>query len=266
MGCEEIRANLADHLAGTLSPAVADDVAAHLRTCSACAAEAAAFGDTWQALGTLETERPDSPAMRARFDAMLAGYQEGVTPADTRGRVLSWPRPMHYAAWAAAVAALLILGVAIGRQTAPPAGIDPQIASLREELRDMREMVTLSLLQQQSASERLRGVSYADSIDRPGDELTRVLLDALMHDPNDNVRLRTVEALKRLADLEAVRRGAAEALSRQTSPLVQIELIDFVVETNSREAADALRRLATDPMAHEQVRARAEQGLARLGA
>jgi hypothetical protein len=267
MDCEEIRTHLADHLSGTLPPHLADAVAGHLRTCAACAAEMDGVEDTWQALGTMPAERPDSAAMRARFRAMLDGYEEGARPADTHRRPLrALSAPARYAVWMSAAAALLVVGVAIGRQTIPPPpATDPQIAELRSELRDMREMVTLSLLQQQSASERLRGVTWTDRIDQPGTALTRALLDALMHDPNDTVRLRTVDALKRFADHETVRHGAVEALPQQTSPLVQVALIDFIVEMNSREAADALRRLSRDPMVHEQVRARAEQGLARLG-
>lgn len=267
MDCEAIRTHLADHLTGTLPPHVADDVTGHLRTCAACAAEMDGLEDTWQALGTIPAERPDSPAMRARFRAMLDGYEQGVRPVDNHSRApRAWAPPLRYAAWMSTAAALLVIGIAVGRQTMPPPpAADQQIAELRAELRDMREMVTLSLLQQQSASERLRGVTWTDRIEQPGNEVTGALLDALMHDPNDNVRLRTVDALRRLADHEAVRRGTVEALSRQTSPLVQVALIDFVVEMNGREAADALRRLSEDPMVHEEVRARAEQGLARLG-
>ena len=266
MDCEEIRTHLADHLNATLPPHVAEDVADHLRSCAACAAEVEALEDTWQALGTIAAERPDSAAMRARFRAMLAGYEEGARPADTRIRARVLRAPVRYAAWMSAAAALVVLGIAVGRRTAePPPAPDQQIVALRDELRDMREIVTLSLLQQQSASDRLRGVTWTDRIDQPGIELTRALLDALIHDPNDNVRLRTVDALKRFADHETVRRGAVEALPQQTSPLVQMALIDFIVDMNSREAADALRRLSMDPMVHEQVRTRAEQGLARLG-
>ena len=137
---------------------------------------------------------------------------------------------------------------------------------MREELRDMRQIVTLSLLQQQSASERLKGVSYTSQIEQPGDAVTVALLDALMHDPNDNVRLCTVDALRRFADHAPVRRGAIDALSRQTSPLVQMALIEFVLEVGGRDAAEALRRLSTDPMVDEVVRARAMSGLTQLGA
>jgi hypothetical protein len=268
MGCEEIRPHLADHLTGLLPPPLAEEVTSHLRACPACTAEVEALEDTWQTLAAIPAERPDSAAMRARFQAMLDGYQEGAIPSHAGPRVLrGWPVPARYALWMSTAAALLILGAALGRQSAPqPPATDPQIAALRDELRDMREMVTLSLLQQPSASERLKGVTWTRQIDRPGNEIILALLETLMHDPNDNVRLRTIDVLEQLADSDAVRRGAIDALPRQTSPLVQVALIDFVVSTGDRGAADALRRLSMDPMVTEAVRARAGEGLARLGA
>ncbi len=165
----------------------------------------------------------------------------------------------------AAAAAVLVLGVIIGRQTAPPPAVDPQLAMLREELRDMRQMVTLSLLQQQSASERLKGVSFTTQIEQPGSEVTLALLDTLIHDPNVSVRLATIDALKRFAARDNVRLGMIEALARQTSPLVQIALIDFLVDTNGRDAADTLRRLSSDPMVDQAVRGRATEALQQIG-
>jgi hypothetical protein len=167
-------------------------------------------------------------------------------------------------AWAlAGVAAALVLGVAAGRQVAPPAPTtEPSdLQVLRNEVTDLRQMVSLSLLQQQSASERLKGVAWAAQLDSNDDTVVTALLDALSNDPNVNVRLASVDALKRFAAQEAVRRGAVTALEQQTSPLVQIALIDFVVEAGLRDADGTLRRLAGNDMVHEAVRARAEQGL-----
>ena len=260
MECEVAQAHLPDYLARTLTAPVAADVDAHVRACAACAAEYAAIGETWQRLRAIPAAEPDTASMRSRFDAGLQEYM-----LEHRSRQATHRGVAYYALQLAAAAALVVLGVMIGRQSAPAPVQDPQLAALRDELRDMREMVAVSLLQQQSATERLKGVSWSNQIDQPGMTVTSALLDVLMHDPNVNVRVSAIDALKRLAEREDVRHGALEALPRQTSPLVQVALIDFVVETNGREAAGALRRIADDPMANDMVRMRARRGLEQLG-
>lgn len=280
MECRDISPHLADYLAGTLPDAELAAIRAHLGGCAGCRDEVEALDDTWQQLGTIAAERADSTAMRARFDAAVAGFEEGAGSA--RGRVVRpaagrWWRPQF--ASAAAAAALLVAGVGIGRMTvtgvaammpggSPPATAattDAQLAALRDELGEMRQMVTLSLLQQQSASERLRGVTFTSQIAQPGAAVVTALLDALADDPNANVRLASIDALRRFADREVVRQGALAAFARQTSPLVQIALIDFVVEASGSESAATLRRLSADTMLDPAVRARAAAGLGQLG-
>jgi hypothetical protein len=258
MRCEDVQAHLPDHLAGALLAPAADEVDEHLRTCPACAAEFETAADTWQQLAAIPGPRADSRAMRARFEAMLQQHQ-------STGSARPRPPFRHHALQFAAAAALVVVGIAIGRETAPAPAADPQLGEMRAELRAMRHMVTLSLLQQQSASERLKGVTYTGQIERPGTDVVAALLDTLKYDPNTNVRLASIDALKRFADDETVRRGAVESLPAQTSPLVQIALIDFAVELNDRGAVDTLRRLSADPMADEAVRARAAQGVQQLG-
>ena len=138
------------------------------------------------------------------------------------------------------------------------------LAELRGELRGMREMLTLSLIQQQSATERLRGVSGSAQIDMPGNEILAALLDTLMHDPNVNVRLACVDALRKFSTQDQVRRGTIQALGEASFPLVQIALIDYMVETKDKSAVDALRRLSEDAMVNEAVRGRAIWGLQQL--
>jgi hypothetical protein len=105
-----------------------------------------------------------------------------------------------------------------------------QAAEVRSELREIQ--FTLSLLQQQSATERLRGVSWTSQIDQPGNEVVSALLDTLLHDPNVNVRLAAVDALRRVSDRPDVRLGTRQAVTdRAASPLLQVAVIDFMVET-----------------------------------
>ena len=271
MRCEDISAHVADHLAGTLEPSLAEDVAAHLRDCAACVHHVESLDETWQILGAPVGEQPDSAAMRARFAATLEGYRAGsaARPAAAGQYVHTMaPRAVRWRAYGvpvAAAAAVLIIGVAVGRQTVRSSPADPQIGELRAELRDMRQMVTLSLLQQPSASERLKGVAWTGDLQQPNNEVVQALLDTLMHDPNVNVRLATIDALRRLAASETVRRGAIDALPQQTAALVQLALIDFLAEINGREAVDALRRVMMDSTLNDAVRARAQSHLRQIG-
>ena len=260
MRCEDAKTHFADHLGRALPASTAEEVDEHLRTCGPCADEFNAIDSTWQQLGLIPGPPADSAAMRRRFQATLEEYKQGV---DRLVGVRA--RTKQYGLQFVAAAALVVFGVLIGRESVPVPAQDAGIAEMRAELRDMREMVTLSLLQQQSASERLKGITWTSQIEQPGNDVTAALLDTLMHDPNVNVRLASVDALKRLAERETVRRGAIEALPQERSPLVQIALIDFVIEVNGREAAEVLRQLAGDPMLDEAVRARVARGLAQLG-
>lgn len=169
---------------------------------------------------------------------------------------------------AAAAAILVVAGIQVGRQMSQPAPTltAPDVTALRDEVRDLRQMVTLSLMQQQSVTERLKGVSWSSQLDQPGNEVVAALIDTLMRDANVNVRLASIDALKRFAERDAVRSATVRALDTQTSPLVQMALIDFVVETQDREALESLRRLSQNKEANEAVRARAAWGIDHLEA
>jgi hypothetical protein len=277
MECEEVRNRLADHLKAELADLEATtrvELLEHLATCAACRAEAEEAEDVWARLGEIPGNRMDQVAMRARFDEMLEVYQHGLRDerlATDNQRPLAiawWPRrPILQATFAAA---LLVVGVLAGGvfdrllpKPTPVPGAD--LTELRRELKDVREMLTLSLMQQQSATERLRGVSWSNDIDQPGSAIVSALLDTLLHDPNVNVRLAAVDALRRFSGQDSVRKGTAQALADASSPLLQVAIIDFMVETKDTGAAGTLRRLSQDAMVNEAVRGRAVQGLERLG-
>jgi hypothetical protein len=219
----------------------------------------------WQLLDRVPADRPDSRAMRARFDMLLAESEREHRRA-ARSAARRWFAPWVQPLVATCAALLLVaVGIQIGRGLQPGRPVSPpEVRELSREVRDLRQMVTLSLLQQQSASERLKGVSWSNQLDRPGDEVVTALIDTLMHDTNVNVRLASIDALKRFAERDVVRRAAVEALDTQKSPLVQMALIDFVVETQDHGALGALRRLSGDAQVNEAVRARAMWGIDQL--
>ena len=128
----------------------------------------------------------------------------------------------------------------------------------------MRQMVALSLMQQQSASERLKGVNWSYQLQQPDREVLTALLDTLMHDPNVNVRLAAIDALRQFGGQPVVRSGVVEALGRQDSPMVQVALIDLVVDLKEKESVDTLRKLIQNEKLNEAVRTRAQKGLQEL--
>jgi putative zinc finger protein/HEAT repeat protein len=320
MRCEDTSAKLADYLGGTLSDAERQALESHAASCPTCREEIEGAREMWQRLGRMRSSAPDTHAMRARFDAMMADAvreqevaSEGAAsastagaavdvvdaraprfagesaapgeppqnpatalrsaPPPTRGRASRWMRrhrAMRPLLQAAAAAILVVVGIQAGRQMSTPApavtATAPDVIALRDEVRDLRQMVTLSLMQQQSVTERLKGVSWSNQLDQPGNEVVSALIDTLMHDANVNVRLASIDALKRFATREVVRSAAVQALDTQNSPLVQMALIDFVVETQDREALDTLRKLSRDDQANEAVRVRASWGIDHLEA
>ena len=221
--------------------------------------------EIWNLLGDIPSEPANSAAMRNRFDAALA--EELAATGSRRGSRTPRSTWQYIAPWAltAAAVAVLGIGIVIGRGMNQPTQLDPSIAAIRQELRETRQMVALSLLQQQSASERLKGVSWTGQIEMPGNEVVAALVDTLIHDANVNVRLASIDALRRFADQQNVRRATVDALGNQDSPLVQVALIDFIVEINGREAVPQLRRLSEDLMVNQAVRERAKWSLQQIG-
>ena len=257
MHCEAARDRLVDGLIGA-SPEETAAVRQHLAECANCREESAALSDLWASLGSIDEGRLDATStrrMRARLDAMLESDDGAHRSAREARRGLG----------AAAAVALLAIGLAFGRYSVTPASSSPELDAMREELQDLRHMVTLTLMQQQSATDRLKGVSWSGQIDAPRNDIVQALLDALANDPNVNVRLASLDALERFADRDVVRRAAIDAVETQMSPLVQIALIDFIVKTGERGSLDTLKRIANDPQVHEAVRARATWGVRVLG-
>jgi hypothetical protein len=167
-------------------------------------------------------------------------------------------------------AAVLILagGFAVGRAwpNAAHEQARSDVSELRGELRGMREMVAMTLLQQDSAIGRLQGVSWSHQLERPSDQVLATLLDTLRHDPNVNVRLASIDALRAFAAQDSVRTGLVEALGTKvaTSPMVQIALIDALTDLRERRSVGALRTIADDQKQNEAVRQRARRGIQQL--
>src|SRR5437870_10618467 len=123
-----------------------------------------------------------------------------------------------------------------------PARGNPELAQLEKQVENLRQLVTLSLLQEQSPSARLRGVTYSYQVTQPDPQVEQELLHTVNHDSNVNVRLSAVDAIAKFAKSPEVRRALVDSIPVQDSPLVQGALIDLLVQLNDKDAVPALRK------------------------
>jgi hypothetical protein len=258
MTCAELKLLMADYWSEMLPDAARLAFEEHLGGCEVCHDEARRLGAMWRDMGSLPFDSPGDE-MRARFDQALAGYRDGAALA--RASRFPWKRLQ---ALAAAVV-LLAAGVGIGygwRSSQTQTG--GEIGQLRAEVSTMRQLVTLSLLQQSSASERLRGVSWAYQVEPSDTQVPSALLSAVNHDPSVNVRLAAVDALRPFAGSAVVNAAMIQALPRETAPIVQMALIELMADLKEKQAARALERIASDDSAEAAVRERAQWALEQL--
>ncbi len=216
----------------------------------------------WEALARLPEEEP-GPGLRRRFYRMLeeetaaaAAERHPARSGGWRRRLLAFltpPRPAFAGGlqWALpALAVGVLLGAFLpGRGAAPP---QTDVTALRREVGSLSRLVALSLLEQDSASERLKGVSYGREVGPSDPRVLDALLAAVADDPNDNVRLAAIDALAGVAGRPGVQQQLIAGFPRQESPLVQIALVDLLAE--ARGARPRLQRLVDDPQVDPTVR------------
>jgi hypothetical protein len=267
MTCQEFANLFPDYLQKSLSGEKLSAVSAHLEQCPECRETNA----LWAKLGSLPNEQPPA-ILKTRFDAMLNAYQEGRWEHDRlkseqRKFSAGWFMPDWFRAPAAQVAfalIFLVIGLAVGRYLNKPEANNSELAALHQEVTSMRQLVVLSLLQQQSASERLQGVNWSLQVKRADPEIISALMHTLRFDSSVDVKLAALDALRRYKDDPKVRKGLVDALQAQQSPLVQIALIDALVELHEPDAVQHIKKFQQSPNLNPAVRQRAEWGINKL--
>lgn len=269
MKCEDTKERFPDFLTGDLDPRAKSEFDAHIAACASCGEELRRLSEIWTKLGVLPVEQP-SNALRDRFYTMLEAYKDGLEAERRKAEAPPkrrpffslerlWPRRPAFQFAAALV--LVIAGIG-GGYFLRSSGVS--VARLDKEVSDLRQMAAVSLLQQSSATERLRGVSVGAQLKQPGKNMLDALLQTLDGDPNVNVRLAAVDALYLFASNPDVKEGILQSLTRQESPSVQTALIDLLVEIRERRAVDALKSLIGNEKIVPEVKKKAEFGIQQL--
>lgn len=269
MKCEHIAELLPDYLQGRLSVEQHHNVEAHLEQCADCSEEVV----IWKKLSLLPVEQPD-PASRTRFEALLQAYQAGRSSQAEGGsewwkrafawnwNVFHWLRsPLGAAAWSVA---LLAIGVYAGLQVPGSKSHSQDLQAMQSELAGMKQLVVLSMLQQQSASARLEGVTWSTRDQQLDPQVLSALLHTLHYDASVDVRLAALDALSRHGRQPQVQKAVLDSLQQQQSPLVQVALIDLLLEWRDPDAAQRLQAFQQAPNLNPTVRQRVEWAKSKL--
>ena len=254
--CERAREMMAAAWMQESSEGAEAELQHHLDRCPGCAAEMAELGAVWNRLGDLPVPEP-GPWMRTRWQQTM----HSLAPRRSRWQSF-WPANP---AWQMAAAALcLAVGLGAGTWLERNRSERDEVARLREEVASTKEMVALSMLQQQSAVERLRGVDYSTRMPALEPQVIAALIQAVNRDPSINVRLAAVDALGKAANNSQVRESMRNSLVQQDSPMVQAALIDYLVDAREKNAVGVMRDLVARPDVNPTVRERATYAVHQL--
>lgn len=206
-------------------------------------------------ISRVEFPSPSSGLDDSFYD-MLAREKRSRTGFSWRG-FFSWPDLAPKLAFASFT---LILGVAIGYLIKP----DPngkEIATVTQEVKQLREMMMLSLLEKESATERLKAVGLTQDMDEASSKVTGALIQTLNEDTNVNVRLAALEALKSYVNDSHVREELIRSIARQESPLVQIALAELMASFQVKSSVKELQKIIQSDKTPDDVKTRIKQSI-----
>lgn len=208
-------------------------------------------------LGTMEAYREFEPDKNARSE-----FQEFLDAEMTTVRRIRPAQRLVYRI--AAAVALVITGAGIGYWISWQQEQKSQLMALKSEIRQTRQLVMDKLENDQSAGQRILGVQAAYAIESADQEIIDALIRVMNADPNANVRLSAIDALKHFHQEPGVRKALIRALSEETDPVVQIALIRLMIEMKEKEAIEPMRQITTDVNTLPAVRDEAYAGIFRL--
>ena len=162
----------------------------------------------------------------------------------------------------AAAVALVLMGYAGSRWVDNIRQSDFQ--ALQQELKDMKEMVIMTMMKQESASERIKGVLTVYELKEADEEILNALITTMNYDDNVNVRMAAVEALTYYADYELVKKAFIQALQNQDNPTIQIKLISILVNLDEKRAMQPFQKMIQDENTSTYVKDEAQYGLYKL--
>jgi len=267
MKCEEYQELFTDWLDNQLPAAECAKIEQHIAGCPDCREELAVIQHAWDMMGEFKAPEP-SAAMKVNFQAMLDEYKGSVRVqksgwGNLKERFNSlWQLQPRWPLAYSLVIAFVCLGGAFW--FAHNSRQEQQLDALTSQVHELKQTMMLALLDNPSASERIRGVSYTSDIKHVDKQVIDALFATLNNDPNVNVRLSTLDALTQLAGHPEVRQGLIQSITTQDSPLMQSAIADVMLKLQEKRSVKSFKELLKQKNLDQGVRDKISQTINRL--
>ncbi len=271
MNCKEFEKKTPDYLAGELDPAALQEYEAHIAGCGVCREEVEELKKIWLSYSELPEEIP-SRDLRKKFDIMIETFNTGLESGRNESGAwqklndwisIFWPKQpaLQFALVLFICLASLFTGFTANEMKGSHVS---EIAQMRDEVQTLNQLVVLTLLQQNSPSERLKGLNRINYLENPDEAIINELFSMISSDPNMNVRLASIDILNDLPNLDYFRTKLLSTLIEQSSPLVQMGIIELLITAREKRAKNVFREMLKNHNLDTAVKERLELGIAQL--
>lgn len=257
MNCNIYQEKITAYIEGELKPLEADEIRNHLQRCDTCRQM---VRENERLLNLMEKVAPVNPDESIRENFMMELQREKTRISSEKGSK-NWKTWYSYAA----AVALLFVGFMLGRGVGESGNrYEDQLTEMQAEMESMKQLLTVSMLKDESASERIQAVNLTDGFERPSKDVLTTLITTLNQDESPNVRMAAAKALGKFNSDEYVRLSLIKSFDYQTDPMVQIYLIDLMTEIKDKRALKPFKELMEDEKVNEVVKQQAKIGSALL--
>lgn len=210
----------------------------------------------------MKLEFPESSiSLDDHFYAMLSKMKK-ESKGFSWGSFFSWPaNGPELIPRLAFASVLLLLGFFAGYWLKPSAADSQQVEQLSQQVTDLKEMMMLSLLEKESATDRLRAVNLTSEMSNVSATVTSALLQTLNQDDNINVRLAALEMLKPYARDSRVREELVRSIAVQESPLVQLSLAELMVALQEKSSVKEFEKILKSDKTPADVKRKIEESI-----
>lgn len=262
MNCKQVIQNLPEYLENSLSNQDLKMVEIHLSNCKSCVDELDKLKMIEEMLSQVNEAEPPKQ-LQFSIQQMIEDEKKSIQ-LSLKDRIDRKHISLSIVLKVAAGLLLLITGGFIGYNIKSIGNSSDEVLGMKQEMVEMKNLVILSLIKQESASERIKAVSYIKEISQPDPKLIETLFNTLNTDRNVNVRLAAAQALSKYQDNQEISGGIVKSLETQTEPLVQIMLINLAVQSGNSDAAPELTKLLQRSDLMDEVKVYAKKGIQSL--